>query len=219
VVGVEPEIERPIVPDTLPLVAVIVALPAASPFTSPLEETDATVGAFVDHVRCGLLIGAPDASLTIAEICRDWPAATDVDDAFRLIDEMTGAEDTNVALPVVPSTVPVIEAIPLPTAVTSPALETVAIAEFELLHDTTRPRIAVPRESATDAVARVVSPVLRLEFPSTTPTVATVGVVTVCGAEPLTPSTVAVIVVEPTLAPVTTPAEETEAMLGALLVH
>ena len=215
----EPEIERLIVPDTLPLVAVIVALPVVSPVTRPLRETDATAGALVDHVRRGLLIGAPEGSLTMAETCRVWPTATDVDDALRLIVATTGAVDTNVALPDLPSTVPVIEAIPLPTAVTRPAFEIVATAGFELLHDTTRPGIVVPRESAAVAVARVVSPTLRLELPSTTPTVATVAGATVCGAEPLIPSTVAVIVAAPAVTPVTRPVDETEAMFGALVFH
>src|SRR5512142_2577873 len=109
------------------------------------------------------------------------------------------------------------DTVPAPTAVTTPTLETVAIAVFELVHVTVRPVITFPDASVAVAVACVVLPARMLDVPSTTLTFATVDVDTVCVIDAETPSTVAVILDVPMLTPVITPALDTVATPGALL--
>ena len=55
-------------PATEPDLAVIVALPLATAVTSPVESTDATAGASVDHVTVAAGIGFPFWSRTSAAI-------------------------------------------------------------------------------------------------------------------------------------------------------
>ena len=111
------------------------------------------------------------------------------------------------------------DTVPPATAVTRPRFETVAIAEFDVLHATDRPVMALPSASLATAVACVVLPATRLELPRVTPTDDTTAVETVRFALPLTPSTVALIEVEPLATAVTTPWLDTVATLGFELAH
>lgn len=203
-------------PDLPPADAVMIAVPAFSPLMSPDDETPATVGALLDHVTV-VLSFAPLGSRTVAVACSVCPTVTLALGAVTVTLATVGAVTTSVALDVMPSTVPEMDTVPAPTAVTAPRLDTVAIEVFELFHVTVRPVMMFPDASVAVAVACVVPPTRMLDEPSTTLTLATVAVDTVSVIEPDTPSTVAVTFDVPTLAPVITPALDTVATLGALL--
>src|SRR5689334_10663491 len=106
------------------------------------------------------------------------------------------------------------DTVPPATAVTSPRFETVATAEFDVLHATDRPVIALPSASLATAVACVVLPAAILEEPSVTLTAETVAVDTVSDAEPATPSIVALIELDPMPRAVTRPWLDTIATAG-----
>ena len=73
-----------------PLVAVIVADPTATPLTSPLGETVATVGALLVHVTTRSVRAFPLASRGVALNCTVPPTGT-VADVGLITTEATGA--------------------------------------------------------------------------------------------------------------------------------
>jgi len=110
------------------------------------------------------------------------------------------------ALPVFPSLVAVMFAVPALTAVTSPVVDdTVATPALSELHVTVRPVSPRPFASSSVAVACVVCIALIELEASDTVTVATGACVTVIVALPLWPSLVAVMLAVPTATAVTTP--------------
>jgi len=125
-----------------------------------------------------------------------------------------GALTVTDAVPVCPSLEAVIVAAPAVTPVTRPALETVAIAALELVHDSARPLNTLPFASRVTAVSCEVAPINMLELDGETVTLATGigdGALTVKKAEPLCPSLVALIAVVPAASAETSPFAETEA--------
>jgi hypothetical protein len=116
-------------------------------------------------------------------------------------------------------------AVPAATAVTKPADETVAAAVLELDHEIVRPDKVFPFASLSTAAACVVCPVVRLDELSVTVTEATGAgggggaVVLVTPALPIFPSLVALMVALPAASALTSPAADTEAMVGAELLH
>jgi hypothetical protein len=108
-------------------------------------------------------------------------------------------------VPLWPSLVAVIVAVPAALPVTSPLELTVATLVFELAHVTTRPVNGLPLASFGVAVSCVLPPGARLADEGLTTTLATGTCVTVTLADPLCPSLVAVTVVVPGPAPVTAP--------------
>src|SRR5215469_12888374 len=120
-----------------------------------------------------------------------------------------------VALPLWPSLVAVIVAVPAATAVTSPVAETVATDDAFVLHVTVRPVSVLPFASVNVVVSVVVPPTVSVALPGLTATVATGARVTVTVAEPDAAPLVAVIVAVPGATPVTTPDAETLATLLA----
>jgi hypothetical protein len=124
-----------------------------------------------------------------------------------------------VALPVFPSLVAVIVAVPLDTPVTAPAAETVATAALLVLHVTARPVSTVPFASFVVADSVVVVPITIVGAEGDTMTVLTGACVTATVAVPLFVSLVAVIVAVPIATPVTTPAAETVATALLLELH
>jgi hypothetical protein len=121
------------------------------------------------------------------------------------------------AEPGIPENVAVMVAEPAPTADTSPADDTVAIAAFELAHDGV-PLIAAPLPSFSTAVACVVCPTTSAGDAKVTVTVGEPPApATENAIEPVTPSLVAEIMAVPPATADTSPDVETVATLGAAL--
>jgi hypothetical protein len=62
--------------ETLPLVAVTVAVPSATAATRPVADTVTTLALLDDHFTVGLEIGFPEPSRTTAVNCTDWPSVS-----------------------------------------------------------------------------------------------------------------------------------------------
>src|SRR5947209_14107317 len=123
------------------------------------------------------------------------------------------------AVPLLPSLVAVIVAVPTACAVTSPVALTVATAWLALAHVMVRPESGLPLASRGVAVSCTAPPVWSVCDAGDTVTVATGTGVTVMLAVPLLPSLVAVIVAEPAALPVTSPLALTVAIVVLLLAH
>jgi hypothetical protein len=132
----------------------------------------------------------------------------------------TGACVTvTVALPVFPSLVAMMFAVPTATAVTTPAEDTVATVVLSELHVTARPVSVAPFASSVVAVAcEVPTAVIELGTRATV-TDATGTGVTVMAEVPLLPSLVAVIVADPAVCDVTSPVASTDATEGSVDVQ
>src|SRR5207244_3238244 len=115
------------------LVAVIVADPGVTPETRPLLLTVATVVLELDHVTVRPESGFPPASLGVPVSCTVWPACTDAEGGVT----STVATGTFVTVtdevPLFPSLVAVIVAVPGVIPDTSPLLLTVATVVLELV--------------------------------------------------------------------------------------
>jgi hypothetical protein len=121
----------------------------------------------------------------------------------------------SVALPVFPSLIAMICTEPAPTAVTTPAGDTVASALLPELHVTLRPVRMLPDASRVVAVACVVWPRVMDVEASETVTIATGTGTTVIDEVPVFPSLVALIVALPSPTAVTKPLADTVAIDGA----
>src|SRR5256886_14895252 len=173
--------------------AVIVAVPAATPVTSPPAETVATLALFVAQLMLRPLSAVPLASLGVAVSCT--VAATSSTGAAGLtLTDATGTGVTvTVAVPLFPSLVAVIVAVPATPPVTSPLVETLATVEALDAHVTVRPGSEFPTESCGVAVNWTVPPTARLGVAGFTATEATgtATAVTVTVAGPPFPSPLA----------------------------
>jgi hypothetical protein len=201
------------------LVAVIVAEPAATPVTTPLDETVAIPVLELDHVTARPVRTLLFASRVVAVSCAVCPTVTLAVAGVTLTDATGTTETATVAVPLFPSLVAVIVAEPAATPVTTPLVETVAMPVLELVHVTVRPVSTLLFASRVVAVSCTDCPTLTLGVVGATLTDATGIGVTVTVAVPLFPSLVAVIVAEPTATPVTTPLDETVAMPVLELDH
>src|SRR5262245_40402472 len=94
-----------VVPDRLPLLAVIVAEPAAMPFSMPVEETVATAGFDETQLIVALAIGVPLWSSTSASNCDCWPIETLGEVVLILRDAALCAETSIRVLLMMPSTI------------------------------------------------------------------------------------------------------------------
>jgi hypothetical protein len=147
---------------------------------------------FDDHVTDLPVTTFPFVSFVVAVACVVLPTPI-VEDAIDTVTDPTAAETTVTAAdPLWPSLVAVMLADPAATAVTNPALFTVATSELSDSHDTTRPERVTPFASLAVAVACVVPPTTTVEAANDTATVAMGGSVTVTSADPVCPSLVAV---------------------------
>jgi hypothetical protein len=142
------------------------------------------------------------------------------------VTDATGAGDgalmTTVADALLPSEVATIVAVPAATPVTRPVALTVASVGSLLDHVTTRPVRVLPLASRSVAIACVDCPtVMAGEFKliDTVATGASGGAATPIAALAFTPSTVAVMVADPVLTPVTRPVDDTVATVGLELCH
>jgi hypothetical protein len=137
----------------------MVAVPSVTAVTSPSDETVATEASDVDHVTVGFEITVPPASLPVA--MRE--AVSPIDVKLTLVGDRVSDIATwlmvAVAVPLTDPDVAVIVAIPLPTAVTRPADETVAIDASDVAQVTSASEITVPPASVTVAASEAVSPI------------------------------------------------------------
>src|SRR2546422_5332838 len=206
------------------LVAVMNALPAAWPVTSPLPLRVAIDVLLLTPVTPRPVSVLPAASLVTAESCWVPPTAM-VAPVGVTGTEATGTGVTGTAeVALFPSLVAVIVAVPAATPVTTPTVTcplavTVAIAALLVDHVTTRPLNGLPLASRGVAVSCTACPTAVLSVVGLTLTDATGTGFTVIAALPVLPSLVAVIVTAPAAAPVTSPLEETVAVAGALDAH
>src|SRR6185437_12084895 len=123
------------------------------------------------------------------------------------------------AVPFIPSLVAVIVEVPAPAPVTTPVLDTVAAPVLLEAHVTMRPVRGLPRLSIGVAVSVAVAPLVIDTDAGDTLTLATGSCDTSTFTLPFFLPDVAVTVVVPTSAPVTTPVELTVATLELLVVH
>ena len=134
------------------LVARIVAEPAAMPVTRPVLETVATLVLLELHAIARPVSTAPVASRVIAVAC----AFADIRMLEAVSETLTVATGTGAtvieAVPVLPSLVAVIVAVPAATPLTRPLLETAAIDGSLDVHVTVRPVRTLPLASFVVAV-------------------------------------------------------------------
>src|SRR5207244_6989678 len=173
--------------------------PAPTPVTSPLDGTLATVEALDAHVTVRPGSEFPTESCGVAV---NWtvPPTARLGVAGFTATEATGtatAVTVTVAVPLFPSLVAVIVALPTATPATRPVAVTVATPPLLVAHVTVRPLSGFPLASRSAAASCAVPPMTTLGAPGLTPTVATGATVTVTAAVPLVPSLVAVIVAVP----------------------
>src|SRR5207253_8509760 len=120
--------------------------------TRPLLFTAATAVLELDHVTVRPERGAPLASFGVAVSCTVWPACTEAEGGVT----STVATGTFVTVtdevPLFPSLVAVIVAVPGVTPETSPLLLTAATDVLELDHVTVRPESGFPLASLGVAV-------------------------------------------------------------------
>jgi hypothetical protein len=167
------------VPLLVSLVAVIVADPAATPFTSPLPFTVATAGAVLDHVTTRPASGFPFASFGVAVNCSVCPTLT-LPVVGLTVTDATGTTVTVIDdPPACPSLVAVIVAGPAATPLTRPLPFTVATAELDVAHVTVRPVNGLPFASFGVAVSCTAWPTVTLAVAGLTVTDATGTAVTV----------------------------------------
>jgi hypothetical protein len=142
-------------------VAVIVAEPAATAVTTPLDETVATLLALVDQVTTRPVNVAPVESRTVAESVTVPPGLRLAVPGETLTDATGigggGATDvtTTCAVPLFPSAVAVIVVVPAPIADTRPAVVTVAMDAFAVAHVMGRPPSTLPCASVVTALSDV----------------------------------------------------------------
>jgi hypothetical protein len=142
---------------TIPsLDAEMTAVPAATPVTTPVLETDATLGAELDHVMVRPVRTRPCPSFSVAVAVVDWPTASVVDGALTVTDDTgaTGVDDAtvNVIDPLFPSLVAVTIALPAPSAVTAPLGATDTAERLLLDQEIERPLSTLPCASRSVTV-------------------------------------------------------------------
>jgi hypothetical protein len=203
------------------LLAVMGADPSATEVTTPLCDTVATDDPLLLQDTARPLNALPAESRTVAVSVTVWPESIVAPFGTIVTDATDGGacgRTVIVALPLLPSLVAVIVAEPGAIALTTPVLDTVAIAVALLDHVIARPDSVAPFASRNVAESVTDPPMLRLAVPGFTTTDATgiggggvVAVTTTC-AVPVLPSAVAVIFVVPAPVPVTRPAVLTVAI-------
>jgi len=206
-----------VVPFFPSLVAVMVACPMAfavsTAVVAPFDDTVATDSLLLNHSTLRPLSAFPLASFGVAVSVIWSPIVTD-GFAGEMSMLATATEATLiVAKPVCPPLLAEMTAEPWAFAVTSPLPDTDATPSLLLDHVTVRPVSALPFASFGVADSCFVSPTFRFAELGSTSTDATGTACTVIVAWPLLPSLVAVIVAVPCATPVTTPEDETRAML------
>jgi hypothetical protein len=143
-------VDEPLIPS---LVALIVAVPGATPVTSPELLTTAIAGALLPQVTTRPLKGVPAPSRGVAVSCVVAPAGIEAEPGVTETDATATPVIVMVALPDFVSLVAVIVAVPAETAVTSPLLLTEATPDAFVPQVTSRPVRAFPPLSSGVAVS------------------------------------------------------------------
>src|SRR3989454_2968305 len=161
------------------LVAVMVAEPTVTPVTRPLELTVATEVLLLDQLTVRPDSGLPLASFGVAVSWIALPACT-LAEAGATVTEATGTCTTVMAdVPLCPSLVAVIVAVPATLPVTSPLELTIATVGLLLTQATVRPDSGLPVPSFGVAVSWTGLPSFTDADARVTPTDATGTKVTV----------------------------------------
>lgn len=145
---------------TVPLAAVTVAVPGATPVTRPVVLTVATAVLDDVQVSCGDAIAAPPASVAVALSCRVRPTIT-VPLAGCTLIAATACCTVMVAVPLTdpPETVARMTAVPFAAAVTTPVdALTVATDGDSLVQENDLPLTVAPAEFLATADKAVVAP-------------------------------------------------------------
>ena len=142
---------------TEPEVAVIVALPTASPVTSPADDTLAIEELDVAHVTVELTIVLSFASFTVAT--KDAASLMDVNDRLvgASVTEAAACDTVTAAVWFTEPDMAVIVADPSAPAVTNPADDTVATDELDVAQVTVGLAIVLSFASFTVGTSVVVS--------------------------------------------------------------
>src|SRR2546426_10057367 len=140
------------------LVAVMVAEPTATPVTSPLAFTAATVVLLLDHVTTRPASANPFASFGIAVNCAACPTITLAVAGVTVTDATGSWVTVMAAVPLWPSLSAVMVAAPAATPVTTPLALTAAAAALLLAHVTVRPLSTFPAASFVVAGSATVWP-------------------------------------------------------------
>ena len=197
--------------------AAITAVPSPIAVTVPSCDTDATVGAPLLH-DTGRLSVPPLASSTVAVSFVVAPRIT-LTVAGVTRTDVAGLVTEILAVPVLPSAEAVIVAEPGAIAVTTPDDDTLATLVSLLLQSTARSERSEPLALCTLATSVVLPPGSSVLLDGEIVTVATGTAATVTVAEPTRPSALARMTAVPTPTPVTVPSSETDATVGAPLLH
>src|SRR5437867_1675036 len=197
----------------------MVAVPAALPVTSPVEDTPATPQALDTQATDRPDSTSPAESFSVAVSWSVCPTGR-LAEAGLMLTEATGTRFTvTAALPLCPSLVAVMVTAPGATPFTSPVADTVATAEALDTQVTDRPESTLPAESFSVVVSCTVAPTSTMAVAGLITTDATGTLATLIAADPLFPSLVAVIVADPAATPVTSPLADTVATAAFPLVH
>jgi hypothetical protein len=211
-------VDEPVCPS---LKALIVAEPAFTAVTRPLELTEAAPAFELVHVTVRPVRTLPLASRVVADSCI-VPPTVRLGAVGETETDATGtgagggaALTVSAAKPFCPSLVATMFVEPALNAVTTPLLLTEATPALELDHATARPVRSFPPASRKVAVALAVCPTTSEDGLSVTDTFATgtgAAAITVRLASPLTPSLVALMTAAPDANAEMIPASETLAI-------
>src|SRR6266516_3095896 len=170
--------DRVAVPDTPPVVAVIVVTPFASAVASPVTGSIvATPAGEADHVKLRPRITLPLASCAIAlYCCCSRLAVASAADAGLTTTDRTICATARVAVPETPAAAAVIVAVPFATAVTTPLGSTRVTIGLSDVHVNACPEMTLPFASRAVAEKRCVSP--------SASSAAEAGVTTTCATAP-----------------------------------
>src|SRR5438093_1020980 len=197
----------------------MVAVPAALPVTSPVEDTPATPQALDTQTTDRPESTLPAESFSVAVSWTVCPTGR-LAEAGLMLTEATGTRFTvTAAVPFFPSLVAVMVTAPGATPFTSPVADTVATAEALDTQVTARPESTLPAESFSVAASCTVAPTSTTAVAGLITTDATGTLATLIAADALFPSLVAVIVADPAATPVTSPLADTVAIAGLELVQ
>jgi hypothetical protein len=197
-----------VAPLTLPSVALMAVVPVPTPVARPdalIVATDVVAEAHVTWlVKFSVVLSE---NVPVAVNCCVKPLATLGSAGVTAIDSRIAALTVNVVEPVMLSSVALIVEVPVATPVAIPAAVIVATEVVADAHVTWLVRFSVElSENVPVAVNAFVSPLATLGSDGVTAIDSRIAALTVNVVEPVTPSSVALIVDVPVATPVATPA-------------